>query len=147
MPPRKRKKNNDLDRLNKLASKLGMNIDKLLEEVPLTEIGSEAVERRALEAESVLYYIQSKGKGFQQKACKFCEGLFLHTYFNVAYCSDNCRANALAEHGIVWNPSRQNDSDRWNINNKGFVPKVIGTEATETLKASGNYFGEEDAEN
>lgn len=143
MPPRRRKKN-DMDRLAKLAAKAGINFDALLEEVPLTEIGPEAVERKSLEAESVLFYIQSKGKGFSQKSCTYCKGLFLHTYFNVAYCSDNCRANALAEHGIIWNSQRQNDSDRWNIKNKGFVPKVIGTEATEALMASGNFFGEKD---
>lgn len=142
MPPRKRKKNNDVDRLAKLAAAAGIDFDKLLEEVPLTEIGPEAVERASLEAESTLFYIQGKGKGFQQKNCGYCKGLFLHTYFNVAYCSDNCRSNALAEQGIIWNPDRRPDHERWNIKNKGYVPKIIGPEATEALIESGNFHGE-----
>lgn len=141
MPPRKRKttKKNELDRLTKLAEKLGMNIDNVLEAVPLTEIGEEAQIRNEIEAESVLFYIETKGAGFQQKVCKNpnCGGLFLHTFSAVNYCSDDCRAWALAEVGIIWNFHRRSLSQRWNAKGKGYVPKIIGVEATAALVEAG----------
>jgi hypothetical protein len=142
MPPRRRKRSqkNDLDRLGLLAGKLGIDVDKLLEEVPLTEVGQEAVIRHEIEAESVLFYIETKGKGFQQKACKRCERPFLHTYTGVDYCSDECRAWALAQVGIIWNYHRRRDSERWNALGKGYVPKVIGAEATAALVDAGHNY-------
>jgi hypothetical protein len=140
MPPRrKRTHKNDLDRLGKLTAKLGINLDNLLEEVPLTEIGEEAQIRSQIEAESVLFYIETKGAGFQQKVCKNpnCEGLFLHTYSAVDYCSDSCRAWALAEVGIIWNFNRKPMSQRWNAQGKGYVPKIIGVEAAAALVEAG----------
>jgi hypothetical protein len=137
MPPRRRKttQKNELDRLAKLAGKLGINVDNLLESIPLTEIGEEAVIRKEIEAESVLFYIETKGAGFQQKVCKNpnCQGLFLHTYSAVDYCSDDCRAFALAELGIIWNFHRRSLSERWNAKGKNYVPKIIGVEATAAL--------------
>jgi len=139
MPPRKKNKKNELDRMSLLASKLGINVDNLLEEVPLTEVGAEAVVRYEIEAESVLFYIETKGKGFQQKVCAnpHCQGLFLHTYSAVKFCSDDCRAWALAEVGIIWNFHKRSMSQRWNAKGKGYVPKVIGVEATATLVEAG----------
>jgi hypothetical protein len=145
MPPRRKKsQKNDLDRLNALAGKLGINIDNLLEEVPLTEIGEDAVIRKEIEAESVLFYIKTQGKGFVSKNCAnpTCGLPFLHTYHAVDYCSEACRAWALAQHGIIWNFHRKSDSARWNVNNKGHVPKIIGSAATEALKDSNNLFTE-----
>lgn len=145
MPPRKKKsQKNDLDRLSALAGKLGIDVDKLLEEVPLTEIGEEAVVRRQIEAESVLFYIRTEGKGFVSKNCAApnCGLPFLHTYHAVDYCSEQCRAWALAQYGIVWNFHRKTDSLRWNVYNKGYVPKVIGAAATSALVESGNIFTE-----
>lgn len=140
MPPRRKKTHkNDLDRLSKLTAKLGINLDNLLEQVPLTEIGEEAQIRHEIEAESVLFYIETKGAGFQQKVCKNpnCEGLFLHTYSAVDYCSDSCRAWALAEVGIIWNFHRRTLSERWNAKGKRYVPKIIGAEATAALVEAG----------
>lgn len=140
MPPRRKKtQKNDIDRLSKLAATLGINIDNLLEEVPLTEIGEEAQIRHEIEAESVIFYIETKGVGFQQKVCKNkdCEGLFLHTYSAVNYCSDNCRAQALSEYGIIWNFHKRPMSQRWNAKGKGYVPKIIGVEATAALVEAG----------
>lgn len=139
MPPRRRKKKNELDRLALLAKKLGMNIDNLMEEVPLTEVGIEAITRYKIEAESVLFYIETKGKGFEQKVCANpnCEGLFLHTYSAVRYCSDACRAWALAQVGIIWNFHRRPMSERWNAKGKGYIPKIIGVEATAALVEAG----------
>jgi len=141
MPPRRRKTNqkNELDRLSKLAAKLGMNVDNLLEQVPLTEIGEEAQIRSQIEAESVLFYIETKGAGFEQKVCANpkCQGLFLHTFSAVNYCSDDCRAWALAEVGIIWNFHRKSLSQRWNAKGKGYVPKIIGVQATAALVEAG----------
>ncbi|HEY9262910.1 hypothetical protein [Chitinophaga sp.] len=146
MPPRRRKNSqaNEMDRLAKLASKLGMNIDNIMAEVPLTEIGAEAVVRKEIEAESVLFYIEVKGKGFNSKNCKNpnCSQPFLHTYQAVDYCSDECRAWALAQLGIVWNFHRKTDAQRWNVYNKGYVPKVIGVEATSALEEAGHLYTE-----
>lgn len=139
MPPRRKKTvKNEMDRAAKLASKLGFNIESLLEDIPLTEIGAEAVERRSVEAESVLFYIETQGKGFVSKNCRNCGLPFLHTYFAVDYCSEDCRAYALAEKGIIWNFHRRTDAMRWNVYNKGYVPKIIGAGATEALKQSDN---------
>jgi hypothetical protein len=140
MPPRKKSQKNDLDRINLLASKLGINIDNLLEEVPLTEIGEEAVIRHSIEAESVIFYIETKGKGFSAKTCKHCGLAFLHTYQAVQYCSDACRSWALASMGLIWNYHRKRDSDRWNAKGKGYVPKVIGPEATAALVEAGHDY-------
>lgn len=139
MPPRRKKKTNELDRMRLLASKLGMNIDNLMEEVPLTEVGTEAVIRHEIEAESVLFYIETKGKGFEPKTCANpnCAGLFLHTFSAVAYCSEECRAWALAQVGIIWNYHRRSMSQRWNAKGKGYVPKIIGVEATAALVEAG----------
>lgn len=140
MPPRRKKsQKNDLDRINSLASKLGINVDNLLEQVPLTEVGAEAVVRYELEAESVLFFIETKGKDFQQSICKAapCGRAFMHTYLSVAYCSDNCRAWALSEYGLIWNFHRRTLSQRWNVKGKGFIPKIIGVEATAALIEAG----------
>jgi hypothetical protein len=138
------KRKAELQRMEWIAKKLGFSVDDMLEQIPATDFGAEAVERSQIEAESVLFYIKTKGKGFQQKTCawKECDGLFLHTYSAVAYCSDECRAWALAEHGLIWNYHRRSDSERWNVANKGYVPKVISAEATAALIESGNFFGE-----
>lgn len=141
MPPRrKRSHKSDLDRLKKLSETLGIDVNQLLEEVPLTEIGEQATIRRQAEAESVLFYVNSRGKNFESKPCKYCGKLFLHTYINIEYCSESCRAQALAELGIIWNYNRLTDSQRWNVNNTGLVPKIIGADATDALIESGNYF-------
>lgn len=145
MPPRRKRKTQadiEMERLKKLSATLGFSVEDLLEAVPLTQIGTEAQVRFTIEAESVLFYIETKGKGFENKTCKHCKGLFLHTYSAVAYCSDDCRAYALAENGIIWNFERKRDSDRWNAKGQGYVPKVIGVEATQALIDSGNFVGE-----
>ena len=146
MPPRRKRNSakNELDRLGKLAAKLGMNIDNIIEEVPLTQIGEDAVIRHQIDAESVLFYIETKGKGFIGKNCKnkHCGKPFLHTYQAVDYCSEDCRAYALAEMGIIWNFHRRSDSARWNVYNKGYVPKIIGVAATEALENSGHLYTE-----
>ncbi|MGS2592257.1 hypothetical protein [Streptomyces hebeiensis] len=139
---RKSKHKNDLDRLAKLSAKLGIDVDALLEQVSLTDVGHDAVVRKQLEAESVLYYVETKGKNFSARKCKGCGEDFLFTHFRVSYCSENCRAQALADLGIIWNPHRKSDGSRWNIKGKGLIPKVISSSATAALVESGNIHTE-----
>ncbi|MFE1914994.1 hypothetical protein [Streptomyces anandii] len=143
---RKNARKNELDRITKLAATLGLNVDNLLEQIPLTEIGEEAQIRAEIEAESVIFYIETKGKDFKQKVCKNpnCMGLFLHTFQAVDYCSDACRAWVLAQHGIIWNFHRKRLSQRWNVKGKGYVPKIIGVEATAALVQAGYLEVDED---
>lgn len=135
MAPR-RKRKSDIDRVKKLAEKLGINFDNLMDEVSLTDIGEQAKERRTLEAESVIFYIQTKGKNFAQKNCDYCKHPFLSTYAAVAYCSDECRANWLAERGVIWNARNRPDVERW----AGKIPKVISSEATGALVEAGHNY-------
>jgi len=77
--------------------------------------------RRRLEAESVLYYVETRGAHFEEKECKNCGETFAHTHAPVAYCSDICRAESLKKLGISWNIYGKTDSERWD----GRIPKVI----------------------
>jgi hypothetical protein len=139
---KKTARQNEIDRITKLAATLGMDIDALLEEVPQTEIGADAAIRHNLEAESVLFYVETRGKGFSAKKCQRCDNHFLFSYHKVKYCSEECRAWALADLGIIWNFARQSDAARWNVKGKGLVPKIIGPSATAALIESGNMFTE-----
>lgn len=130
----------ELKTVRAAAKTLGIDFEELLKTMPLTSFGTAAIERNSIEAESVLYYIKTKGKDFTMKSCLWCEDEFLSTYRAVAYCSDPCRAFALEEKGIDWNPQGKEDSDRWNITGKGFVPKVIGVAATGVLNDAERAF-------
>jgi hypothetical protein len=63
------------------------------------------------EAEAVMAYVH-RSHEFKRVACKWCEGVFAVDRANVAYCRDECRAKALAEIGIVWDPRKPQD-ERW----------------------------------
>lgn len=97
--------------------------DKLTRELEM------AKERTTLEAESVLFYVLTKGDGFSQKSCKICNRIFASTYYAVAFCSATCRYKALAEAGIAWNIYGKTDLERWG----GRIPKTLSPEA---LKAA-----------
>lgn len=84
-----------------------------------------AAERAELEAESVLYYVEVRGKGFHDKICKSCGQPFASTYLAVAFCSNACRAVEIAKSGVVWNLYGKTDLERWG----GRIPKVIGPNA------------------
>lgn len=91
----------------------------------------DAAERISLEAEAVLFFLQRAGRGvFKDNICKWCKEPFMHTYSNVAFCTDNCRKLAMEHAGLDWNPHGRTDYERWG----GKVRKVIGVEATERLQ-------------
>lgn len=79
------------------------------------------------EAEAVLTFIQSP-RLFITKKCKRCKAAFSTNYKSVGYCSNTCRALALAELGIKWDPFKPLEV-RWG----GEPPLVISPEAMQTL--------------
>lgn len=102
-----------------------------------------ARERTELEAESVLYYISVRGKGFTAKECSYCEQPFASSYLAVSYCSNVCRFKSLAEHGIAWNVYGKTDLERWN----GRIPKTLGPQAFVAAMMAVENLPEEEAEN
>lgn len=90
--------------------------------------------RQDMELESVIFFIENKGLGFQSAECKWCGSTFTHTYIGVGYCSERCRAAKLNELGIEYNINGKMDHERWNCKGKGWMPKIIGTYALEAIK-------------
>lgn len=84
------------------------------------------------EAEAVLAYVE-KPSDFRTKNCKICLERFSHSYGAVAYCSDRCRAKALAEIGISWNPDKKPE-ERWEFQEP---PLVVPKEAQKVLDSLG----------
>lgn len=123
----------EIEKLKKAAAVLGIDWHELLKTMPLTSFGSEAIERSSMEAESAIYYIKTKGKEFSAKICAHCGEAFSATYHAVQYCSDDCRAYVLEGMGLIWNHKAKEDHERWNIKNKGYIPKIIGVAATGVL--------------
>jgi hypothetical protein len=85
----------------------------------------QAAQRVNLEAESVLFFIDTKGHNFQEKMCRQCKKLFATTYLSVSCCSEVCRYKSLIAEGIVWNLTGKTDAERWN----GRIPKTLSPEA------------------
>jgi hypothetical protein len=102
-----------------------------------------AEERVTLEAESTIYYVSVRGKGFTDKICKQCDEPFTTTYRAVNYCSELCRYKSLAEIGIAWNVNGKTDLERWG----GRIPKVLGPQAFKAaLEAVERQIAQEEAE-
>lgn len=101
-----------------------------------------ARERTELEAESVLYYISVRGKGFTSRECVECGLPFSSTYLAVSYCSNLCRFKSLAKVGIAWNVYGRTDLDRWG----GKIPKTLGPEAFLAAVRALENIPEEEAE-
>ncbi len=64
----------------------------------------------SLEAELALFYVKTKGKGFIHQICPQCTNEFAY-YYKMSkgeglHCSDECRAAALKDIGIIWNPMK-----------------------------------------
>lgn len=120
---------------------LGNHLDDMID---AKEEAARAKYRRELEMEAVLFYIEKKGHGFQDSICSYCELPFAHTYLGVAYCSEQCRAARLHELGIAYNINGKTEHERWNINNKGWMPKIIGPEAYQAIKMQAPDYKEEE---
>jgi len=98
--------------------------DKFFSNTPV-----ETDDDKAREAESVILYFEHKNE-FLQKECKQCGGVFAYTYSyeGVAYCSNPCRKNALANIGIQWNPTKA-PHERWGR----YMPAVVPPKALEII--------------
>lgn len=126
--PSKRRVNTAARRLAAAAKAMGLDLNNL--NIPTPEQGLQAQYRSQLEAESTLYYVETKGAGFKDKDCKECGLPFSSTHLAVSYCSDVCRQRALAKIGIPWNPYGKSETQRWD----GRVPKTLGPTALELAK-------------
>jgi hypothetical protein len=97
-------------------------------ELPTAKSKAEATEI-SREAEAVLVYSETP-EAFVSKTCKGCGLLFAHTPGAVGYCSDVCRAAALAKLGIKWDwlkPPERRWGLRW--------PLIIGPRALAVLES------------
>jgi hypothetical protein len=95
------------------------------------DLPPETLSDQIREAQSVLYYFETSGKGFKEKPCKFCKKIFAYHWDtdSISYCSIYCAKRSLQEIGLDWNPDR-NPSERWGR----YVPAVVPPEALQMLK-------------
>lgn len=112
----------------RLLAKL-MKLSPSITENMLKEV-TETSEILANQAESVLAYHAAGGKGWRTVTCKECKSKFGTDYGHIAYCSNTCRAKALRDIGIEWNP-HLSESDRWGWT--GQVPQLVPPQALQTL--------------
>lgn len=92
----------------------------------------------ALEAEATLLYFNLRGKGFTHLECPVCEKKFAVKYSIPGHkmkCSNTCRAQALAEIGIKWNPHKSPE-ERWGISGaeRGIMPLIVPPPALAILE-------------
>lgn len=85
-----------------------------------------------LEAESVIFYMETKGSEaiFKRKTCRLCGEKFLSSYTAVALCSNECRKNYFASKGMKWDPTGKTEAERWG----GTIPRIIGPLMTKALQ-------------
>ena len=79
----------------KLAALLG------IEPPPPTSTIYDSDEEISRQAEATLAY-HKDASYFNRKHCAVCNRIFAHTYGQVAYCSNECRAAALLKIGVRW---------------------------------------------
>lgn len=95
----------------------------------LANVSVETSQESISNAEAVLAYADRRGKGFHDITCKRCGRIFSVDMNHVSYCSNSCRAAALKEIGILWDPSKR-DSERWQTDRPwGRVPLVVPPDA------------------
>lgn len=132
------KKETASEALANLQKLLGVDLSQAVKTEEVEEAVHEQTEfesltdARALEAESVVFYIETKGDQsiWKKRTCTQCGSKFLSTYTGVSLCTNECRKDYLASKGIVWNPIGRTESERWG----GTIPRVIGPTATEKLQ-------------
>lgn len=90
----------------------------------------ETPEDKIREAQSVLNYFESRGKGFKQRECEQCGLVFAYSYHidGVVNCSISCMAAKLKSIGLHWDP-RRDVSRRWGR----FVPAIVPPSALKEL--------------
>ena len=96
------------------------------EEPEISQEEVNKVESNSRDAEAVLAFLRQEY--FTHKICKECEGRFLTSYGNVAYCKDACRIEALKKMGIEWDATKPLHQ-RWGKS----IPLVIPEETLQIL--------------
>ena len=113
----------------KLLASMGISADLL------ATVEVETKEEKSAQAEAVLAYYDRRGKGFHTVKCKRCGRNFAVDMNHVSYCSNNCRASALRDIGIIWNHSKK-DSERWQTDqNWGEIPLIVPPDALPLIES------------
>lgn len=84
-----------------------------------------------LEAEGILEYYNTRGQGYREKECKYCNKIFAVDIKCCSYCSNTCRAKSLQDIGIQWNFGKS-ESERWGYYRP---PKIVSPTALLLLKS------------
>lgn len=128
-----RKKNSRADALADAFAVFNLDATVVPEEAVQQQIEYEALEdNRVLEAESVVFYIETKGDAavWRKRTCTQCGAKFLSSYTHVSLCTNECRKEYFASKGMFWDPTGKTEAERWG----GQIPMVIGPEATKALQ-------------
>ncbi len=70
---------------------------------------------KSIQGDSVLIFLDEKGKGFKREVCPECKQVFAARYLyrtKGLLCSDECRIASLAKRGIRWDPTKE-PNERW----------------------------------
>lgn len=115
---------------NKLAKTLNISVAEALELIPDDKV----IEQRVLESElevlieaqSVIYFIETKGRGFKKETCKTClrEFVFSYHYDGIKQCSIECMSKALEILGLTWTPNKPLEQ-RWGRIIPAIVPAKV----------------------
>lgn len=127
--------------LHALLAAAGVDADKLAVFTDET-IVHEPSFTKSLEAEGILLTLMSDRLPVKAKACKYCGEIFATNYAYVGYCSDTCRAKALAEIGIHWNPHKSAEQHWGSEPLPKQIPSVIGPEALKNLVLLAEHYRE-----
>lgn len=108
--------------LQLIAEYLGHSVEEPLE----------STEDLIRQAEAVLNYFVSEGKGFYTKKCGTCEEIFhfAWTSKSVGYCSVQCAKKALEKIGLKWNPEKP-PTERWG---SIYLPAIVPPEAAKRIE-------------
>lgn len=112
-------------------SKLLQNLESLLgvkSSITVESVPTDADVVR--EADSVILYFESNGKGFERIRCANCKLVFAyrHGSSSVRCCSVECMRDRLKSFGMAWNPNAPLDR-RWGR----FTPVIVPPQALEIL--------------
>lgn len=106
--PRPRK--TELEKAIENARKLGIDLSDIA--LPEPKADSDVIDTSddiIIEAETVLLYVDTQGKGFTRQVCPVCGREFAYLYkFTMPgmRCSNACRKISFERLGIKWNPNR-----------------------------------------
>lgn len=116
----------------KTAQLLGMTVEEVIQHMPKSEdVNSPSnIQQKMFEAQSVINYFNSKGRGFYHRNCRVCGKRFAYSYPypGITMCNMVCMAIHLRSLGLDWNPFKPL-RDRYGP----VMPGVVPPEALEAL--------------